>query len=99
MQLATIRHVVAAIRQTYHPNAYLKHVKPVKAGLAARTKILNTLDKQPISAPSIAKHSSISYKAARYHLLLLEAEGTVCRKGKKPSIWLSTGMGQKRLGN
>jgi hypothetical protein len=32
-----------------------------------------------------------------HHLRLLESEGTVNRKGKRPYIWLLTGLGQKRL--
>jgi len=32
-----------------------------------------------------------------HHLHLLENEGTVSRKGKRPYIWLLTGLGQKLL--
>jgi predicted transcriptional regulator len=69
----------------------------VKSGLAARTKVLNVLDKHLADAAAIAQETSMSYGAVMYHLRLLETEGTVCRKGKRPYIWMSTGLGQKRL--
>jgi predicted ArsR family transcriptional regulator len=88
---------VYPIKETYHPNAYLQHVKNVKSGLKARTKILNGLDEQPGSASSIAKNTVATYDAVMHHLRLLETEGTVSRRGKRPFIWLITGLGQKRL--
>jgi len=89
--------LVTIIKETYHPNAYLQRVKSVRSGLKARTKILNILDKQTVNAKTIAQTTQMSYNAVRYHLRLLEAEGTVCRKGKRPCVWLLTGLGQKRL--
>jgi predicted ArsR family transcriptional regulator len=85
------------IKNLYHPNAYLHKVKNVKSGLRARSKILVALDKQPASAASVATSVKMSYNAAIHHLRLLEAEGTVQRKGKRPCVWLLTGLGQKRL--
>jgi predicted ArsR family transcriptional regulator len=85
-------------KESYHPNAYLQQVKSVKSGLAARTKILNVLEKREFAASAIARDVAMSYESVRYHLRLLEAEGTVRRAGKKrPCIWLLTGLGQKRL--
>jgi predicted transcriptional regulator len=84
-------------KDTFHPNAYLQHVKGVKSGLRARTKILSLLDTRSANATTIAKETAMSYDAVRHHLLLLETEGTVRRVGKRPSTWLSTGLGQKRL--
>lgn len=81
----------------YHPNAYLHHVKNIKSGLNSRTKILNVLDKQPASAVVIAKTAEISYYAVRHHLKLLEVEDMVRAKGKRPHVWLLTGLGQRRL--
>jgi DNA-binding transcriptional ArsR family regulator len=72
-------------------------VNNVKSGLTARTKILNFLEKQPISAGLIAQETRLSYDSVRHHLRLLEAEGKACRKGRKPSIWMLTGLGQSRL--
>jgi hypothetical protein len=89
--------VVATIKGNYHPNAYLHGVKSVKGGLAARTKILNLLDLQPMSATNAAHNTALSYGVVWYHLRLLEAEGTVCRHGERPCVWSSTGLGQKRL--
>jgi hypothetical protein len=85
-------------KESYHPNAYLQQVKSVKNGLTARTKILNVLEKREATVSAIASDAAMSYDSTRYHLHLLEAEGTVRRAGKKrPCIWLLTGMGQKRL--
>ena len=85
------------IKEPYHPKAYLQQVKSLKSGLKARTKILNILDKQPVTAGTIARNTERSYAAVIHHLRLLEAEGTICRKGKRPCVWLLTGLGQKRL--
>jgi predicted ArsR family transcriptional regulator len=86
-----------AIRQIYHANAYLTKIHNVKHGLQTRTKILIQLEKQPLSAPAIAREAKISYASVHHHLLLLEAEATVQRKGQHPCIWILTGLGQKRL--
>jgi predicted transcriptional regulator len=72
-------------------------VKSLKSGLAARTKVLNVLDKHLADATAISQETLMSYYAVMYHLRLLKTEGTVCRKGKRPFIWKSTGIGQKRL--
>ena len=81
-----------------HPNAYLKNTRNVSCGLVARTKILVLLEKQNNSASKIAKQTALSYGVVVYHLRLLKNEGTVGRKGLKRFVWLSTGLGQKRLG-
>ena len=86
-----------AIKENYHPNAYLQHVRNVKSGLKARTKILVSLEIQPDSATNLAAKASSSYEVVIHHLRLLEDEGTVSRRGKRPSIWTTTGLGQKRL--
>jgi predicted transcriptional regulator len=80
-----------------HPNAYLKNTRNVKSGLSARSKVLSVLDKDCFSAPRLAKETGLSYAVVTYHLKLLEAEGTVKRKGSGRFVWLSTGFGQKRL--
>jgi predicted transcriptional regulator len=72
-------------------------VKNVKSGLKARTRILNALEKRSSAALSIANEKSLSYGVVMHHLRLLENEGTVNRKGKRPYFWLLTGLGQKRL--
>jgi len=86
-----------AIKENYHPNSYLQHVKSMKNGLKARTKLLNVLDKRSADASAIAQETAMSYDAVMYHLRLLEAEDTVRRKGRRPFFWEMTGLGQKRL--
>jgi predicted ArsR family transcriptional regulator len=88
---------VDAIKGNYHPNAYLEHVRNVKSGLKTRTKLLGILEIQPDSAGNLAAKAETSYEVVTHHLRLLEHEGTVSRKGKRPCIWMLTGMGQKRL--
>jgi predicted transcriptional regulator len=80
-----------------HPNAYLRNVRNVSSGLRARTKILETLESKPCNAVRIAKEASLSYSVVMHHLRLLEKEGIVHRKGRRPYYWVSTGLGQKRL--
>jgi len=72
-------------------------VKNVKSGLKARTIILNVLEIHASVATAIAADKSLSYGVVMHHLRLLENEGSVNRKGKRPYIWLLTGLGQKRL--
>jgi predicted transcriptional regulator len=81
-----------------HPNAYLKNIRNVQCGLLARTKILFLLESQSFNASKIAKESELSYGVVTYHLKLLRKEGTIERKGNKRYVWLTTGLGQKRLG-
>jgi predicted ArsR family transcriptional regulator len=69
----------------------------MKTGLAARTRILEVLDKHVWQARVIANEASLSYEVVIHHLRLLEAEGTVNRRGKRPFLWVLTGLGQKRL--
>ncbi len=63
----------------------------------ARTKILTILEQQISDTLAITNKTSQSYKVVLHHLHLLETEGTVVHKGKKPYVWLLTGSGQKRL--
>jgi len=72
-------------------------VKNVKSGLKTRTRILNGLETRASAAAAIAKGKGLSYGVVMHHLRLLENEGTVNRKGKRPYIWVLTGLGQKRL--
>ena len=88
---------VAAIKGNYHPNAYLQRVRNVKGGLVARTKLLSLLEAQPDTTVDSATKTGMSYEAALHHLRLLESEGTVSRRGKRPCVWMLTGLGQKRL--
>jgi len=69
----------------------------VKAGIRARSRILQTLEGNPLAASKIAKEASLTYSVVMHHLRLLQNEGIVDRKGQRPFYWVSTGMGQKRL--
>ena len=80
-----------------HPNAYLKNIRNVSNGVKARTKILETLESKPCDGVRMAKEVSLSYSVVMHHLRLLENEGIVHRKGRRPYYWVSTGLGQKRL--
>jgi DNA-binding transcriptional ArsR family regulator len=75
----------------------LERVKNVKSGLKSRTKILTVLEKRSSDAAAMAKEKSLSYGVVMHHLRLLEKEGIVDRKGKRPYFWVLTGLGQKRL--
>jgi DNA-binding transcriptional ArsR family regulator len=72
-------------------------VKNVKRGLKTRTKILAALEKRSSNATAIANGKALSYGVVMHHLRLLEKEGIVNRKGKRPYFWVLTGLGQKRL--
>ena len=85
------------IKGALHPNAYLKLVRNVISGLKARTKILDALEGKPFEAVKLAKEASLSYGVVIHHLRLLEKEGIVHRRGRRPYFWVLTGLGQKRL--
>jgi predicted transcriptional regulator len=85
------------LKESYHPKAHLQKIKNIRSGLSARTRILDALDLRSSDAATVAKEKSLSYAVVLHHLRLLEEEGTVTRKGKRPCSWLLTGLGQKRL--
>ena len=87
------------VKETHHPNAYLKTIKNVKLGLRTRTRILNALGKSTFDARSLARETGTSYPVAMHHLRLLNKEGIVDKTGGKPYSWWLTGRGQKRLLN
>lgn len=85
------------VKEVYHPNAYLVDFRNVKPGLRARTRVLNALEKISGHAKTVAEQTGLNYGVVMHHLKLLEARGLVQRKGRRPSIWTLTGLGQKRL--
>jgi len=87
------------LKASFHPKAFLSQKRNVKLGLAARTRIILTLEKTSSNARDVANTTGLSYKVVLHHLRLLEAERVVARKGSKPFIWELTGVGQQRLGN
>jgi predicted transcriptional regulator len=90
--------VEESIKETMHPNAYLRNIRNVHCGLLARTKLLVLLEQQGFAASKLAKETTLSYGVVIYHLKLLKNEGTVERKGNRRYVWLATGLGQKRIG-
>jgi len=72
-------------------------VRNVSCGVKARSKILETLERDASDAAKTARDTSLSYSVVMHHLRLLEGEGTVQRKGRRPFCWVATGLGQKRL--
>ena len=83
---------------SFHPNAFLQLKRNVKAGLVARTKILNVLETGNRSARDVCRESSLSYACVIYHLKSLKTEKLVsCSSTKKPFIWAPTKLGQQKL--
>ena len=89
--------VINMDKEFYHPNAYLVDFRNIRPGLKTRSIILNTIEKEPVNAKKIAEKTGLTYGVSLYHLRLLESQGIVRKKGKRPSVWLLTGLGQKRL--
>lgn len=88
------------MKQVFHPRAFLSRIRNVTLGLAARTRILQVLEKQGSNVSGIGVASGLSYNVVVHHLRLLEAERVVTRKGdKRPFLWALTGAGQQRLIN
>lgn len=85
-------------KESFHPNAYLTDFRNVKMGLKTRTAILEVLEKTPADAKEIANRTGLQYNVVLHHLKLLEAKGIVQRRSGRPSTWMLTGLGQKRLG-
>lgn len=81
----------------FHPNAYLRRKRNVKRGLISRSKILKALKGDGGNAQTVAQESQLNYHVVLYHLRLLEAEGIVTRKSRRPFHWKVTGLGQQRL--
>ncbi len=86
------------IKEAIHPNACLKYVRNMQSGLRKRSIILEILEGGPSDAAKIAEKAGVSYAAILHHLRLLKNEGIVERRGHRPFLWLSSGLGQKRLG-
>ena len=82
----------------FHPNAFLQLKRNVKAGLVARTKILNVLETGNKSARDLCRESGLSYACVIYHLKSLRTEKLVSRSGtKRPFAWVLTNLGQQKL--
>jgi len=73
------------------------HRRNVARGLATRTKIISSLEKEDLTAKGLGQVTGASYSALLHHLHLMEDEYLVTRQDGKPYIWKLTGVGQKRL--
>jgi len=82
----------------FHPNAFLQLKRNVKAGLVARTKILNVLETGNRSVGDVCRASGLTYGCVIYHLKSLRTEKLVSRSGtKRPFVWALTNLGQQKL--
>jgi len=89
---------VIMAKLAFHPNAYLTKMRNVQQGLSSRTKILKVLERKVVTAQALASASGLSYVVVLHHLRLLEVRRIVLRKkGKRPFLWVLTGVGQRRL--
>lgn len=89
---------VIMAKLAFHPNAHLTRMRNVQQGLASRTKILNILERKAVTAQALASASGLSYMVVLHHLRLLEVRRIVLRrKGKRPFLWVLSGVGQQRL--
>ena len=86
------------MKQVFHPRAFLSRKRNVRLGLAARTRILQALERRESDVKGIMGLSELKYNVVTHHLRLLEAERVVVKKGgKRPYVWQLTGAGQQRL--
>lgn len=84
-------------KEVYHPNAFLVDFRNIRPGLRARTHILKALEDGSANVKVIAEQTGLNYGVVMHHLRLLERKKIVERKGRRPSLWVLTGLGQKRL--
>jgi len=85
-------------RNLYHPKAYLVRTRNVKAGLASRTKMIVSMEKEAKTAAEISKMSTLSYACVAHHLRLLREEKIVLRSGtRRRYAWTLTEFGQQKL--
>ena len=86
------------MKRVFHPRAFLSRKRNVRLGLAARTKVLQALERRESDVKGIMDSSELKYNVVVHHLRLLEAERVVVKKGgKRPYVWQLTGAGQQRL--
>ena len=81
---------------SYHPKAFLVRKRNVGRGLAARTRIVLSLE-EASTARMLSSKTGLSYYSVLYHLHLMEDEYIVAREGRRPYTWKLSVMGQKTL--
>jgi predicted transcriptional regulator len=90
--------VLGLARARVHPKAYLTKIRNVRAGLAARSKILQVLEQGRRTIPQAAKEAGLSYDRVSHHMRLLMRERLVDRSGtRRPFVWSLTPFGQQKL--
>ena len=82
---------------SYHPKAFLVRKRNVGRGLAARTRIVLSVEEARSTARMLSSKTGLSYSSVLYHLHSMEDEYIVAREGRRPYTWKLTGMGQKTL--
>jgi predicted transcriptional regulator len=81
-----------------NPNAYLPNFKNRKAGVKARSLILNALKTKPLNVGELKSQTGLSESSIRYHLKLLEKVRLVRRMGSKRKLsYELTGLGQQPI--
>lgn len=87
--------------ENFHPNAYIPSIRNRKAGLKARSLILNSIAKTPLKPRELRSKTGLSLSSLHYHLKLLEKHRLVRKRkiGKKRFIVEETGLGQKQIQN
>jgi DNA-binding MarR family transcriptional regulator len=88
-------------RETFHPNAYIPSIKNKKAGLKARSLILNSLIETPLKPKDLCLKTGLSSSTLHYHLKLLEKHNLIRRRkiSKRRFMIERTGLGQKQIQN
>ncbi len=86
------------MKTRYHPKAFLTKRRNVRAGLASRTRILNSLENGAKSCRELCKDTTLSYYRVTYHLKSMRRERLVEKSGtRKPFRWSLTPYGQQEL--
>ncbi|MEM2896547.1 MAG: winged helix-turn-helix domain-containing protein [Halobacteria archaeon] len=82
----------------FHPKAYLILKRNVKAGLYARSKIVQALESGNKTIKEICENTGLNYSRIAYHIRTLLNEKIVRKISKtKPYSWALTEFGQQKL--
>jgi predicted transcriptional regulator len=82
----------------FHPKAYLTRKRNVKAGLNARSKIIQALESGNKTIKEICEETGLNYSKVTYHIKLLLNEKIIKRINEtKPYSWALTEFGQQKL--
>jgi predicted transcriptional regulator len=82
----------------FHPKAYLVHKRNIKAGLDARSKIIQALESGNKTIKEICEETGLNYSKVIYHIKLLLNEKIIKKINKtKPYSLTLTEFGQQKL--